>query len=186
MSALPQARDTGKQTTSQPQRAQAPVRERQTNSSDAAAPDRKAKGAPVRQDASLFDALLGQPEAGLMPTGVPLTASTYPWLQPPATQDTGQVASPARVWQQIEPPLCGMVEKQPPGPVAMTLLLPKLGEVDARLSATGNGNGWDINLRFAPQALLMMAPHQERCRESLRRRLACQVRLRFEQRGGQA
>ena len=70
--------------------------------------------------------------------------------------------------------------------VAMTLLLPKLGEVDARLSATGNGNGWDINLRFAPQALLMMAPHQERCRESLRRRLACQVRLRFEQRGGQA
>ncbi|MFY1039509.1 type III secretion system HrpP C-terminal domain-containing protein [Pantoea agglomerans] len=57
-----------------------------------------------------------------------------------------------------------------------------LGEVDARLSPFAAG--WDISLRFAPPAMTMMAAHQERCRESLRRRMACAVRLRFEQRGG--
>ncbi|YCI79855.1 type III secretion system HrpP C-terminal domain-containing protein [Enterobacteriaceae bacterium] len=179
MSALPQAREAGKEPL--PQRPSV-ARERPTpQASDAAPADRKGKSTPVKQDASLFDALLGQPETGLLPAGVPLTATAWPWLQAPDTSAPETVASPARVWQQIEPALCTAVEKQPAGAVAMTLLLPKLGEVDARLSAAGNG--WDINLRFAPQAMLMMAPHQERCRESLRRRMACQVRLRFEQRG---
>ena len=94
MSALPQAREAGKEPL--PQRPSV-ARERPTpQASDAAPADRKGKSTPVKQDASLFDALLGQPETGLLPAGVPLTATAWPWLQAP---DTSAPAMPSRrIW----------------------------------------------------------------------------------------
>lgn len=177
MTALPH---TQQNNPAPPARPEVPRRSPQTGASDAANPERKSRTEPFREESSLFDALL-------LPTSdVPQPLIT-PWegpasFGPQLTHEHEPPASPARVWQQLEPPLCAMVEKQPAGPVAMTLLLPLLGEVDARLSPFAAG--WDISLRFAPAAMNMMAAHQERCRESLRRRMACAVRLRFEQRGG--
>lgn len=152
----------------------------QTGHSDAATSERKSRAEPFREECSLFDALLLTPSEPTQPL-------ITPWEGPPSfgsqlPHDPAPAASPVRAWQQLEPPLCAMVEKEPAGPISMTLLLPLLGEVDARLSPFGAG--WDISLRFAPPAMSMMAAHQERCRESLRRRMACAVRLRFEQRGG--
>lgn len=177
MTALPH---TQQNNPAPPARPEVPRRSPQTGASDAANPERKSRAEPFREESSLFDALL-------LPTSdVPQPLIT-PWegpasFGPQLSHEHAPPASPARAWQQLEPPLCAMVEKQPAGPVAMTLLLPLLGEVDARLSPFAAG--WDISLRFAPAAMNMMAAHQERCRESLRRRMACAVRLRFEQRGG--
>jgi len=156
----------------------------QSGSSEATASGRPSRAEPFREARAEFDALLLTPgETPPLPQPLILPwegpCSSGPSLSP----DEAPAASPVRAWQQLEPPLCGMVEKQPAGPVAMTLLLPLLGEVDARLPPFAAG--WDISLRFAPPAMNMMAAHQERCRASLRRRMACAVRLRFEQRGGQ-
>lgn len=158
-----------------------PLRERTSGQAEATAGS-KSRTQPAGQDASLFgDLLLNQ--TGTLPPPVHMQWAGVASPEPMATRapENAQPASPVRIWQQIEPALSGVMETRPTGPVSMTLLLPKLGEVDARLSPLAAG--WDISLRFAPPALALIAPHQERCRESLRRRMACPVRLRFEQRG---
>lgn len=165
-----------------PARPEAPRRSPQSGSSDATRSGPPSRTDPVREERSLFDALLLTPGEPPPPLILPWEGSSSFGSQLPA--DPTSSASPVRAWQRLEPPLCGMVDAQPAGPVSMTLLLPLLGEVDARLSPFAAG--WDISLRFTPPAMNMMAAHEARCRASLRRRLACPVRLRFEQRGGPA
>lgn len=99
-----------------------------------------------------------------------------------ATEHSAPGAAPMALWQPLEAELGRITDRQPDGPVAMTLLLPRLGAVDARLQHLPAG-GWDIALRFSPAALGALEAHQERCRQALRRRMASRVRLRFEQRG---
>ncbi|MGP3591682.1 type III secretion system HrpP C-terminal domain-containing protein [Vagococcus sp. WN89Y] len=165
----------------QPARPEAARRTTHAGQAESSA-ERKARPESAGEASSLFgELLLTTPFAPQSPVITPWEGTSTARGQLTPTQEAP--ASPARAWQQLEPVLCGMVEKQPTGPVSMTLLLPILGEVDARIGPFAAG--WDISLRFAPQAMSMIAPHQERCRESLRRRMACPVRLRFEQRGGQ-
>ncbi|URQ61341.1 type III secretion system HrpP C-terminal domain-containing protein [Pantoea alhagi] len=105
--------------------------------------------------------------------------------QPRFTHETAHSApatAPMALWQPLEAELGRIADRQLDGPVAMTLLLPRLGAVDARLQHLPAG-GWDIALRFSPAALNALEAHQERCRQALRRRMASRVRLRFEQRG---
>lgn len=181
MTALPHPQKNS--TPAPPARPEIPRRSAPAGQSDTTAPERKSRHEPVREESSLFGELLltsdiMQPQA----IAIAWEGPDSPGPQFSRAPAPDAPASPARVWQQLEPALCGMVEKQPTGPVSMTLLLPVLGEVDARVSPFAAG--WDISLRFAPQAMSMIAAHHERCRESLRRRMACPVRLRFEQRGG--
>lgn len=106
-----------------------------------------------------------------------------PFLSCPPMDTPESVGSgmPMARWQPLENELERLLNNHPTGPVSVTLLLPRLGDVDARLQALPSG-GWDIALRFAPAALDALAAYEERCSHSLRRRLACRVRLRFEQR----
>lgn len=83
------------------------------------------------------------------------------------------------LWQEIEPALAGALAEQPPGEMMLTLMLPKLGNVQAQM-ATLPGGGWDIALHLQPGAWQALLPHQERCRFSLRQKMACRVKLRFE------
>jgi len=163
-----------------PARPEVQRRSPQTGQADAVTSGRPSRAEPFREESSLFDALLLTPYEAPQPLIIPWEGSSSFGSQ--LAHEPATSASPVRAWQQLEPPLCAMVEKSPAGPISMTLLLPLLGEVDARLSLFAAG--WDISLRFSPPAMSMMAAHQERCRESLRRRMACAVRLRFEQRGG--
>ncbi|WP_213989501.1 type III secretion system HrpP C-terminal domain-containing protein [Sodalis sp. dw_96] len=100
-----------------------------------------------------------------------------------APDDTGagQGISPTALWQALEPELAATLAGQPAGLVLITLLLPKLGEVDARMSPLPPA-GWDIALRLEPSAWTALEPYHEHCRRSLKRRLAGRVKLRFEQR----
>ena len=131
-------------------------------------------------DGMLFSALLDIAPAppAFSPGGVEL--NTQPRHAPPSAH-SAPAAAPMALWQPLETELGRIVDRQPDGPVAMTLLLPRLGAVDARLQHLPAG-GWDIALRFSPAALNALEAHQERCRQALRRRMACRVRLRFEQR----
>jgi len=177
MTALPHTQQNGQP--APPARPELARRPTLAGQADAAA-ERKARSEPVGDAGSIFDELLITASELPPPVIIPWEGGASPG--PQFTREPQTHVSPARAWQQLEPPLCAMVEKAPAGPLSMTLLLPILGEVDARVSPFAAG--WDISLRFAPQAMSMIAPHQERCRESLRRRMACAVRLRFEQRGG--
>lgn len=134
------------------------------------------------EKASLFSTLLDSQYQPLMAMSV----AHLGWEQSPLlTSDEPSVAhtsNPMVIWQQLETSLTDALAKQPASTVSLTLLLPKLGEVDARLSRLSGEAGWDISLRFTSQVLTILAPHHERCRESLRRRMASRVRLNFEQR----
>lgn len=121
-------------------------------------------------DGNLFSILMGHD-----------TSSLPSAPHPTATPESAGAGVPMARWQPLENELERILINPPAGPVSVTLLLPRLGDVDARLQALPSG-GWDIALRFAPAALEALATYEERCRHSLRRRLACQVRLRFEQR----
>lgn len=83
------------------------------------------------------------------------------------------------LWQEIEPALADALAGQPPGEMQLTLMLPKLGNVQAQMAALPGG-GWDIALHLQPGAWQALLPHQERCRFSLRQKMACRVALRFE------
>ncbi|MBP2169564.1 hypothetical protein J2125_002756 [Erwinia toletana] len=157
------------------------ARERSASTADTPLLKRALQSEPAPQEASLFSELLGSDSQTPLATG----GAHFDWAagMPAAPAQAASAAPSMALWHQLEPPLSEALSRQPGGPVSMTLLLPKLGEVDARMSSLPTGAGWDISLRFAPQALAMLAPHHERCRESLRRRMACRVRLRFEQRG---
>lgn len=82
------------------------------------------------------------------------------------------------LWRALEPELAASLAQPFAEGMAMTLLLPRLGAVDARFTPLTAG-GWDIALRFNPAVWRMLAPHRERCRHALGRRLACRVRLSF-------
>jgi len=88
------------------------------------------------------------------------------------------------MWQEVETDLLAATEQRQPGEMALTLILPKLGHVEARFSALAAG-GWDIALQLQPSAWRALLPHQERCRLSLRQRMGCRVRLRFERRAAE-
>ncbi|WP_158783752.1 type III secretion system HrpP C-terminal domain-containing protein [Pantoea sp. BAV 3049] len=96
-------------------------------------------------------------------------------------ESVGSAPPAMAMWQEIEPALADAMSSQPPGEMQLTLILPKLGHVDAWMSALPAG-GWDIALHLQPAAWQALLPHQERCRFSLRQRMACRVRLRFERR----
>nr|WP_024966757.1 flagellar hook-length control protein FliK [Pantoea sp. IMH] len=132
-------------------------------------------------DGMLFSALLD-----IAPTPPALTTGGVELQVQPrhahAAEQSTPGAAPMALWQPLEAELGRITDRQPDGPVAMTLLLPRLGAVDARLQHLPAG-GWDIALRFSPAALGALEAHQERCRQALRRRLTSRVRLRFEQRG---
>lgn len=85
------------------------------------------------------------------------------------------------LWQEIEPVLAEELAEQPPGEIMLTLMLPKLGNVQAQMAALPGG-GWNIALHLQPGAWQALLPHQERCRFSLRQRMGCRVALRFERR----
>ncbi|ELY1861828.1 type III secretion system HrpP C-terminal domain-containing protein [Serratia marcescens] len=98
---------------------------------------------------------------------------------PAATQESARTGASMVLWQALENELDRALVNPPTGPVSVSLLLPRLGYVDVRVQALPAG-GWDIALRFTPTVLDALAAHEERCRNSLCRRLACRVRLRFE------
>ncbi|CAI1074368.1 Uncharacterised protein [Serratia rubidaea] len=132
-------------------------------------------------DGNLFSMLMDRDEASL-PGALQVAPHAAATPHPTATPASSGAGAPMALWQPLENELDRALVNPPAGPVSVTLLLPRLGDVDARLQALPAG-GWDIALRFAPAALDALAAHEERCRHSLRRRLACRVRLRFEQRG---
>ncbi|MDU4092022.1 MAG: hypothetical protein E7H57_01905 [Pantoea sp.] len=152
----------------------------QGNTQSSATKRRDEPPAAASPDGMLFSALLDiAPTPPAFSTGG-VELNTQPRHAPSPTH-SAPAAAPMALWQPLEAELGCIADRQPDGPVAMTLLLPRLGAVDARLQHLPAG-GWDIALRFSPAALNALEAHQERCRQALRRRMACRVRLRFEQR----
>lgn len=137
---------------------------------------------PTREEDALFSALLEGEDVMLPVLTLQQGGEQQQGFSAQATPETGSTPPAMALWQEIETALCQALDEQPPA--EMTLLLPKLGHVDARMSAL-SGGGWDIALRLQPAAWQALLPHQERCRFSLRHRLACRVSLRFERRDPQ-
>ena len=165
----------------QPRGADRSRSERSQGNTQSSAAKRSDEPPSASPDGMLFSALLDiVPTAPAFSSGG-LELHTQPRHASPSTH-SAPAAAPMALWQPLETELGRIADRQPDGPVAMTLLLPRLGEVDARLQHLPAG-GWDIALRFSPAALNALEAHQERCRQALRRRLASRVRLRFEQRG---
>lgn len=142
---------------------------------------RDEEASAATSDGNLFSMLMERDTSSL-PGGLHVAPHAAATAHPAAAQESSGAGAPMALWQPLENELNRALVNPPAGPVSVTLLLPRLGDVDARLQALPAG-GWDIALRFAPTALDALAAHEERCRHSLRRRLACRVRLRFEQRG---
>lgn len=139
---------------------------------------------PAREEDALFSELL---EEGEKPFTLPTFSQADSQQQGFAQLDESSAsgAPPAMaMWQEIETDLLAATETRQPGEMTLTLILPKLGHVDARFSALAAG-GWDIALALQPAAWRALLPHQERCRLSLRQRMACGVRLRFERRAAE-
>ena len=134
---------------------------------------------PTREEDALFSAMLESDEVT-----IPLLAldqsgdQQQGFTQLDETPAAG--APPAMaMWQEIEPALISALAGTPPGEMMLTLMLPKLGNVGAHMTALPGG-GWDIALHLQPGAWQALLPHQERCRFSLRQKMACRMRLRFE------
>ena len=195
----PQARETTRSDPAAPARpkpqpeqapqAKAPPRaadkgrsERSQGNTPGSAAKRREEPASASPDGMLFSALLDSvpPPPAFVSGAAALHTPAH--HTPTPAHGGAPAAAPQALWQPLEAELGRIVDRQPEGAVAMTLLLPRLGEVDARLQHLPAG-GWDIALRFSPAALNALEAHQERCRQALRRRLAGRVRLRFEQRG---
>ena len=187
--ARPRLTRTTPQSESAPQAKPAPrgaektCRERSQPGASGGAAKRPSEPAAASPDGMLFSALLDiAPTApAFCVEGVVPQAQVQP-RQSQAAEHGAPGAAPLALWQPLEAELGRITDRQPDGPVAMTLLLPRLGSVDARLQPLPAG-GWDIALRFSPAAFSALEAHQERCRQALRRRMASRVRLRFEQRG---
>ncbi len=142
---------------------------------------RDEEASAATSDGNLFSMLMERDTSSL-PGALHVAPHAAVTPHPAAAQESSGASAPMALWQPLENELDRALVNPPAGPVSVTLLLPRLGDVDARLQALPAG-GWDIALRFAPAALDALAAHEERCHHSLRRRLACRVRLRFEQRG---
>jgi len=138
---------------------------------------------PSEEEDDLFSALLEKGDDVMMP----LLTLNGGGSDPQQTfTPTGETATPSAppamaLWQEIEPALASSLTGIPPGEMMLTLMLPKLGNVDAQIASLPGG-GWDIALRLESGAWRALLPHQERCRLSLRQRMACRIRLRIERR----
>lgn len=136
---------------------------------------------PTREEDALFSAMLESDDVM-----IPLLALDQGGSQQQGfTQldDTPAAGAPPAMamWQEIEPALISALADAPPGEMMLTLMLPRLGNVGAQMTALPGG-GWDIALHLQPGAWQALLPHQERCRFSLRQKMACRMRLRFERR----
>lgn len=136
---------------------------------------------PTDEDHALFSALLEGDD--VMAQRLALDQGSDQQQGFTQLEETPSSAAPPAMalWQEIEPALISALAEQPPGEMQLTLMLPKLGNVDAHMTALAAG-GWDIALHLQPGAWQALLPHQERCRFSLRQKMACRVRLRFERR----
>lgn len=145
---------------------------------------RSAPRKPPREEDALFSELLNEDDQPLLrPVFNDSGSQQQGFSQLEESSATG--APPAMaMWQEIETDLLAATADRPPGEMMLTLILPKLGQVDARFAALPAG-GWDIALHLQPSAWQALLPHQERCRLSLRQRMACRVRLRFERRAAE-
>lgn len=136
---------------------------------------------PTREEDALFSAMLESDDV-MIPL---LTLDQGGSQQQGFTQldDTPAAGAPPAMamWHEIEPALISALADVPPGEMMLTLMLPKLGNVGAQMTALPGG-GWDIALHLQPGAWQALLPHQERCRFSLRQKMACRIRLRFERR----
>jgi len=136
---------------------------------------------PAAEDRSLFSALLEADDV-MAPRLMLDQGSDQQQGFAQLEESSLSGAPPAMaLWQEIEPALAGALAEQPPGEMMLTLMLPKLGNVQAQMAALPGG-GWDIALHLQPAAWQALLPHQERCRFSLRQKMACRVKLRFERR----
>lgn len=144
-----------------------------------AAPRREARK-PTREEDALFSELLQEEEKPSPLLAFNDSGSQQGFTQMEESSLTGSPPAMA-MWQEIETDLLAAIGDRPPADMMLTLILPKLGHVDARLSALAAG-GWDIALGLQPAAWRALLPHQERCRLSLRQRMGCRVRLSFTRR----
>ncbi|WP_052118420.1 type III secretion system HrpP C-terminal domain-containing protein [Erwinia oleae] len=155
-------------------------------SQDEAAPARSTARSeskrPQQEDNALFSALLDESDDVMTPLLAFGESGSgqqgFGELEETATQGGPPAMA---LWQEIEPALSAALHDVPPGEMMLTLMLPKLGNVDAHMAALPGG-GWDIALHLQPGAWQALLPHQERCRLSLRQRMNSRVRLRFERR----
>ncbi|WP_345831118.1 type III secretion system HrpP C-terminal domain-containing protein [Erwinia sp. HDF1-3R] len=138
---------------------------------------------PSEEEDDLFSALLEKGDDVMMPLLTLNGGGSDPQqnFTPMAETATPSAPPAMALWQEIEPALASSLTGIPPGEMMLTLMLPKLGNVDAQMAALPGG-GWDIALRLESGAWQALLPHQERCRLSLRQRMACRVRLRVERR----
>lgn len=136
---------------------------------------------PSREEDALFSALLEGEDAMLPVLTLQQGGDQQQGFSAQATPENSSTPPAMALWQEIETALNQALENEPPAEMTLTLMLPKLGNVDAQMSALAGG-GWAIALRLQPAAWQALLPHQERCRFSLRQRLACRVSLRFERR----
>ncbi|HBV40794.1 MAG TPA: hypothetical protein DEF05_14195 [Erwinia sp.] len=139
---------------------------------------------PAREEDALFSELLEEGERRFSP---PTFGQSDSQQQGFGQLDESSVsgAPPAMaMWQELETDLLAVTEQRPPAEMTLTLILPKLGEVEASFSALAAG-GWDIALQLQPAAWRALLPHQERCRLSLRQRMNGPVRLRFQRRASE-
>ena len=159
-------------------------RKEASSASETPATPRRELRKPAREDDALFSELLEENDRPYSPPAFSQSGSQQQGFGQ-LEENSASGAPPAMaMWQEIETDLLAATETRPPGEMTLTLILPKLGQVDARFSALAAG-GWDIALRLQPSAWRALLPHQERCRLSLRQRMACRVKLRFEQRAAE-
>jgi len=116
--------------------------------------------------APLFPALLWQTDMFSSATLLPVSTETVP--------QSGNTS-----FMLLEPQLVQGITQQETLPAEFSLLLPAMGEVSARLSASAQGE-LDIALGFSAPTLARLQGYEQEGQRSLSRRLGKSVRLRFK------
>ncbi|WP_380184346.1 type III secretion system HrpP C-terminal domain-containing protein [Kalamiella sp. sgz302252] len=188
---LQQLRDTQRQTNERHmQQQRGTQRQQQTRGAqrdaenEPPATQRREPRKPAREEDALFSELLEEGERPGLPQTFNQPDSQQQGFSQLDESSTAGAPPAMAMWQEVETDLLAATEQRQPGEMTLTFILPKLGHVDARFSALAAG-GWDIALKLQPSAWRALLPHQERCRLSLRQRMACRVRLRFERRAAE-
>lgn len=86
------------------------------------------------------------------------------------------------LWQSLETELTSSLRNRPGEPLAFSLQLPQLGDIDVRMASL-RPNGWDVSLRFNKDTYEQLKTRRESCRRSLSEALACPIHLQFETQG---
>ncbi|WP_315710605.1 type III secretion system HrpP C-terminal domain-containing protein [Brenneria uluponensis] len=86
------------------------------------------------------------------------------------------------LWQSLETELTSSLRNLPGEPLAFSLQLPQLGDIDVRMASL-RPNGWDVSLRFNKDTYEQLKTRRESCRRSLSEALACPIHLQFETQG---